>query len=255
MAKRVNRDPYGRTVVRVPEQPLADTIVRFAAPMTEPLGPKPEPDEVRPVLELAIALWNGLVFASPVWECPDPKPLAAVQKKMTGPRAAPGHADLFERQARRWRTEFDFDPRLVGAWSFESSESGRPELVCQAKLPLGVEAHVPPPITKRVAIGGKFLDEVQIRQSATALLSFPVDHHRGLVGSDGAVTIHSKMPTVVALFAAGLLPPVGGPPVEVVVVGRTFGKMVLREVGCAGDSFRGDVAVLSFRPASPEVGG
>lgn len=108
---------------------------------------------------------------------------------------------------------------------------------------------MPPPIEKRVAIGGQFLDETQIRLSATSFLSFPVDSHRGEIGGDGAVKVHSKMPTVVALFAQGRLSAVGGAPVEVMVCGKKLRSMVLEEVSCAENGGHHDVAVLVFRSA------
>jgi hypothetical protein len=141
-------------------------------------------------------------------------------------------------------------PRLVGEWSFEAPRPGRDRLVCETTLPEGVEAHVPPPAEKRIAIGGKFLDEVSIRQSATSFLSFPVENHRGEVGGDGVVTIHAKMPTIVELFAEGALTPVGGAPVDVMVAGKKLGPMVLAEVRCTGGGGHHDIVVLVFRRAN-----
>lgn len=123
-------------------------------------------------------------------------------------------------------------------------------------LPDGVEAEVPPPSEKRVAIAGKFLDEVQIRQSANSYLSFPVHRHRGAVGTDGTATVYAMMPSALQLFAEGRLSRVGGEPVEVVVGGRNLGPMVLTEVRCGGENYRDDIAVLVFRPlgADPAAG-
>jgi hypothetical protein len=158
-----------------------------------------------------------------------------------------GHGD--------WRTAFTFDPRLVGEWSFEASRPVGDRLVCATSLPEGVVAYVPPPAEKRIAIGGKFLDEVSIRQSATSFLSFPVGNHRGEIGGDGAVTIHAKMPTIVELFAEGALTPVGGAPMEIMVAGKKLGPMVLAEVRCTGGGGLHDVAILVFRRADAEVSG
>ena len=113
----------------------------------------------------------------------------------------------------------------------------------------GVEAHVPPPAEKRIAIGGQFLDEVNIRRSAPAFLSFPVDNHHGEIGGDGVVTIHAKMPTIVELFAEGALTPVGGAPADVMVAGKKLGPMVLAEVRCTGGGGHHDIVVLVFRGA------
>ncbi|HSQ63458.1 MAG TPA: hypothetical protein VLM85_09605 [Polyangiaceae bacterium] len=157
---------------------------------------------------------------------------------------------IFALLAERWRTDFAFDPRLVGAWSYGPVDGGEHRLVCETTLPDGVEAEVPPPADKRVAIGGAFLDEVRIRQGANSYLSFPFEHHRGVAGGDGVATIHAKMPCVVQLFAEGRLPRIGGPPVDVSVGVRKLGPMVLNEVHCAGELGRNDVAVLVFRPAN-----
>lgn len=84
---------------------------------------------------------------------------------------------------------------------------------------------------------------------------FPVDRHRGVVGEDGSATVYAMMPSVLALFAEGCLPRVGGAPVEVTIAGRTLGPMVLTEVLCGGKDYRYDVAVLVFRPATIEPAG
>ena len=113
-----------------------------------------------------------------------------------------------------------------------------------------MQAEVPPPIEKRIAIGGKFLDEVLIAQGRNAYLSFPVERHRGVIGDDGAVTVHAMMPSALQLFAEGCLPRIGGAPVEVVVGGRKLGLMVLSELHCGGENYRHDVAILVFKHAS-----
>ena len=252
MARRKQRAPHTRTVVRLPERALAESILHLAAPLLEPLGPAPAPDAARPALEVAINVWNAQVLASPFWDSPDPRPLAVLRKAMCGKQAPPGLADTFELLSARWRAEHSLDPRLVGAWSLETTGPGQHDLVCETRLPAGVEAEVPPPAEKRIAIGGRFLDEVRVRRDATSFLSFPVERHHGEIGSDGVVTIHTRLPTVVELFAEGLLMPVGGTPVDVLVGGKQLGAMVLSEVRCTGYGHH-DVAVLVFRRASAAV--
>ena len=244
--RRRARDAYTKTVVRLPERELAESLLHLAAPLLEALGTTPAPDEARRTIELAVDLWNSQVLASPYWGSPNPKPLAAVRKAMCGKQAPPGLADTFELLSSRWRAEFEFDPRLIGKWSLDTGGSGQPSLVCETMLPEGVEAYVPPPAEKRVAIGGQFLDEVCIRQTLTSCLSFPVDNHRGEIRSDGVVTIHSKMPTVVALFAEGRLSAVGGAAVDITVGSKQLGPMMLTQVFCTGSGGHHDVAVLVF---------
>ncbi|GAC1546335.1 MAG: hypothetical protein NVS3B10_10300 [Polyangiales bacterium] len=241
---RRGRAPYTRTFVRLPEQDLAESILHLAAPLFQRLGPTPSIDEARRAIDVAINLWNANVTASNFWGAPRPKPLADLRRAMRG------DGQMFRRLAERWRQEFAFDPRLVGAWSYEAAEDGQHRLVCETALPEGVDAETPPPAEKRVAIGGSFLDEVRVRQGASSYLLFPVEHHRGVVGDDGVATVYAKMPSVVQLFADGRLPPIDGLPVDVTIGVEKLGPMVLREVRCAGEFGRNDVAVLVFRPVS-----
>jgi hypothetical protein len=84
-------------------------------------------------------------------------------------------------------------------------------------------------------------------------VSFPVGNHRGEVDGAGVATIHARMPTILGLFAEGVLHPVGGQPVEVMVGGKRLGPMVLRKVRCPGGSGHYDVATLVFHPANVAV--
>lgn len=248
--RRTRRDPFTRTVVRLPERDLAESILHLAAPLVEPLGASPPADDVRRAIDLSVNVWNAHVLGSQLWGCPRPKALSDLRKAMCAKGAADGLADVFEGLSARWRKEFSLDPRLVGEWSLEVNEDGGHQLVCEMTLPDGVEAEIPPPVEKRIAIGGQFLDEVKIRVGATSYLAFPVQNHRARVGSDGIATIHARMPTALQLFAEGRLPHVGGAPVEVMVGGKPLGPMVLCEVRCLSNGGRDDVAELVFRPAT-----
>ncbi len=115
-------------------------------------------------------------------------------------------------------------------------------------LPEGVRAEIPPPVEKRVAIGGKSLDEVRIAQGGNTPLSFPVERHRGVIGEDGTPTVFAMMPSALQLFAEGRLPCVDGDPVEVASGGRRLGPILLTEVRRGGENYRDHVAVLVFRP-------
>jgi hypothetical protein len=249
-ARPRRRDPYTRTVVRLPERDIADSILQLAAPLLEPLGPTPPSDDVRHAIELAVSVWNAHVAASQLWGDPRPKALSELRKAMCGKQARTGAAEAFELLSDRWRAEFSLDPRFVEAWSFEANSGGDHRLVCEMALPHGVEAEVPPPVEKRIAIDGQYLDEVRVRQGATSFLSFPVESHRGEVGSDGVATIQAKMPTALQLFADGHVLRVGGAPVEVTIGGKPLGPMVLSEVRCASNGAYHDVAVLVFRQAT-----
>jgi hypothetical protein len=87
----------------------------------------------------------------------------------------------------------------------------------------------------RIAIGGRYLDEVQIRldlPDSLSHLSFPANRHRGRVEED-RVTVFTQGPTGVKLFADGVLPPIGGGAVTVAIGGREFGPCHLEAVETA----------------------
>ncbi len=249
----MRRAPYSWTVVRLPERDLAELVLELAAPLLERLGPAPAIDDARAAVALAVAFWNASVRASKRWEYPRVKELNALKKRMRGRAAAREDAATFDLLAARWRQHW-LDPRLVESWTYEPDSAGVPRLVCTIGLPEGVRAEVPPPAEKRVAIGGRFLDEVQISQGGNMSLSFPVDRHRGVVAEDRTATVYAMMPSALKLFAEGRLTRVGGDPVEVAIGGRKLGPMVLTEVRCGGENFRHDVAVLVFRRADAEGG-
>ncbi len=206
--------------------------------------------------DLAIRFWSAKAQASKIWGPTRPKALNDLRRKMTGKTTAAEDAEAYELLSERWlEREIAFDPRLVGAWSLKVGDDGRPRLSCEIELPDGVEAEVTPPIEKRVAIGGKFLDEARIRLTGTpgaiALLGFPLKHHWGTVSDDGTVTVYTKMPTAVALLAEGVLPPIGGASVALTVQGKKLDAMVLSEIRCDANGGHNDIAILIFKPAKP----
>lgn len=248
--KRRRRDPNTWITVRLPERALTASILHLAAPLLDRLGPAPTPDDARRTLALAIEVWNAHVLASPHWGVPDPRPLAGLCRTAARLGSPPELGDAIALLSERWLAEFRYDPRLVGPWSLAASATGRHDLVCETALRDGVRVEAPPPLEQRIALGGRFLDEVQICQGPDQWLLFPVGNHQGAVDRAGVATIHARMPTVVALFAAAVLHPVGGPPVEVMVGGQQLGPMVLHEVRCPGASGQYDVVTLVFHPAN-----
>jgi hypothetical protein len=245
------RDPNSWTKVRVPERDLAESVLDLAAPLLETLGPAPAIDDARAVVALAVTFWNASVIASKCWGHPRGKELNELKKRLRGRHASLDDAATFDLLTERWREHW-LDPRLVESWAYEADAAGVPRLLCTMGLPEGVRAEIPPPIEKRVAIAGKFLDEVQISQGGNTFLVFPVDRHRGVIGEDGTATVFAMMPSALQLFAEGRLPHVGGEPVEVAIGGRRLGPMVLTEIRCGGENYRQDIAVLVFHTASAE---
>ena len=111
MTRRRGRDPNPRTVVRLPEQALAERALDLAAPLIERLGSAPAPDDVHRAVELAITFWSAQSRASQFWGDPRPKQLNELRRKMTSKKAGPRDAETFELLSQRWRDmEFAFDP-------------------------------------------------------------------------------------------------------------------------------------------------
>lgn len=250
---RRRRSLYSWTSVRLPERPLDACVLELAAPLLERLGAAPSMEEARAAIELAVTFWNASVAASKLWDDSRPAALRALRARMCGREAPAGEAEIFDLLTERWRKHFELDPRLVRSWTYDADAAdaaGIARLVCEVGLPEGVRAEEPPPIEKRIAIGGQFLDEVRIRQGETSYLVFPVERHRAVMGADGRATVYAMMPTALQLLAEGRLSPVGGASVEVIIGGNRLGPMTLVEVRCGGEHLQHDIAVLVFAPAA-----
>jgi len=235
----------------LPERDLAELVLELAAPLLADLGASPPIDAARRTLDLVITFWNANVLASKLWERPRLKDLNELKKRMRGRNASREDAITFDLLASRWR-KHAAEPRLVESWVYEPDESGTPRLTCTMRLPEGVKEWRPPPLESRIAIGGRWLDDVRIALGANQLLSFPVSRHRGEVGPDGTATIYAPMPAALQLFAEGVLPRLrSNDAVEVMVHGRQLGPMVLAEMHCSSSSpHYNDLAVLVFKPRS-----
>lgn len=244
------RDPHAWSIVRLPERDLSEVVLELAAPLLDRLGPAPSVDDARAAVALAISFWNASVLASKLWTIPRPKELNELKRQLCGPTASREDVATFDELSKRW-SEHRFDPRLVDDWTYSLDGAGVARLVCSMRLPERVRAELPPPVQKRVALGGKYLDEVNVAQGVNISVSFPADRHRGEVGADGTATVYAMMATALQLFAEGRLTRVGGDPVEVAVGGRRLGPMVLTHVRCSGLNY--DIAVLVFRPAELEA--
>jgi len=106
----------------------------------------------------------------------------------------------------------------------------------------------------RIAIGGRCLDEVRIRQTRTDMagplsyLSFPAHRHRASVEPDRLV-VSTQAATVVHLFAEGVLVSIGGPAVTVQIGGQEFEPCLLEAVETDGASPLDTTIILRFRRA------
>lgn len=243
--EKARRSANTRTVVFVPEQKLSATLLDFAAPLLEQFRPAPTVDEARGGLDLAIKIWNFHVMAGPLWG--KPQFLKDARARMTDPAGEPALSAFFEILSTRRVEQFDDDPRLVGDWSLAPDDVGGFSLRCEAMLPEGCEPYVPPAPETRIRIGGRFLDEVKIAQSATALLSFPPARHRAeLEGTD--VVVETPASVAVQLLAEGTVPPIGTGTVELVVYGQPARRARLSRVRAPGALGR-ETIYLVFEPA------
>jgi hypothetical protein len=104
----------------------------------------------------------------------------------------------------------------------------------------------------RISLGGKYLDETQIRQArpcearTISFLSFPAHRHWASVTKQ-RVTISAQAASVVQLYATGILPPIGGPAIALEVDGVALGEWVLDAVESGETSAIDDMIVLQFR--------
>lgn len=239
------RRDYVTHLVILPERPLAECILDIASPALEALAP-PTAEARRHLVALAVETWNAQVHASKLWDATRTKPLIELRRRVKGKDAPPGTAEAFERMVSRWKDEHRLDPRLVDTWSLDEASGA---LTCQVTLPESVVVFEPPPLEKRVRVGGMFLDEARIRSGANSFTGFPITAHRGTRADDGEVVIRTKMTTAVVLLANSRLSPIGGTTTDIMVEGKQLGPMVLTDVRCV-DLYGGQDSVeLVLRPA------
>ncbi len=254
--KRARRAPHSWTTVRLPDRPLHERVLEVAAPLLDHLGPQPSPEETRKALELAVEFWNAKVRASKLWERPNTKPWRDLQRAASSKKARPEDSEAFAVLVQRWDAlDLVLEPRLVAQWSFDTGPDGSVRLSCEMALPDRVQAMVMPPEEKRIAINGKYLDEVSIRStqsvsSGVVYRSHPFESHHAAVDRDGHVAIHTPMATAAALLAAGTLPPVGGRPVDLLVGGKSLEGMEFRELRISASGLSDAQAALLFEPSS-----
>ena len=235
---------------------MHERVLELAAPLLDHPGPQPSPEKTREALELAVEFWNAKVRASKLWERPNTKPLRDLQRAASSKKARPEDSEAFAVLTNRWDAlDLWLEPRLVAAWSFDTGPDTQVRLSCEVALPDGVDAKEMPPVEKRIAIDGRFLDEVRIRvaqsgSGAVVYRSDPPQSHRAEIDRDDHVAIHTPMATAATLLAEGNLPPVGARSVELRVGGKPFEAMDFRELRISSAGLGDAQAVLLFEPSS-----
>ena len=123
---RRRRDPYSRTVVRIPEQALHERVLDLAAPLIEQLGSEPAPEAVRAAFDLAITFWNAKGRASKFWGAPRPvpdHPLIACRTALANQRTLKRLRDKWTAQGKpalRARIGLHTGEAIVGNFGSES---------------------------------------------------------------------------------------------------------------------------------------
>ena len=106
----------------------------------------------------------------------------------------------------------------------------------------------------RIAIGGRYLDEVQIRLAKSHApntrsdLSFPAHRHATSIDQDQLV-VATQAATAVKLFSEGVLQPIGGIAVTVRIGSEDCGLWLLDSVEADRESSSDIEILLRFRRA------
>ena len=124
------------SAARVPGLPstrISDTLVSFAQPALDELGPDSDLEQVKQAYEVVIAIWNAHVLAMPAWGAqPELERLAA---RMASGLLPTHMTDLFVRLSQLRQESFADDPRYVSSFAVERDPQGRIHLGCEAKVP------------------------------------------------------------------------------------------------------------------------
>ncbi len=133
--KREGKSTTPRAVTSVPTRKISETLLEFAEPVLDALGPVADAELVRHALQLAINAWNVHAMSMPVWG--NPHFLSEARAAINAPGAPSELSILFERLLERRATVYGSDPRVVGEWNLRTDGAGGFSLRCDARLPRG----------------------------------------------------------------------------------------------------------------------
>ena len=111
-----------------PETKISETFLRFAEPLTEPLGVGITKDQFQEALKIAFTVWNAVVFDAVA--CND-KYTASVRELTS---RDPMTAALIDALIRRKEVEFGDDHRLIGEYTLRQ-KNGEWNLRAEARSP------------------------------------------------------------------------------------------------------------------------
>ena len=111
-----------------PDTKISETFLRFAAPLTESLGPEITKDQFEKALKIAFTVWNAVVYDA----------VAGNDQFITSVRGLtsgdPMTAALIEGLIRRKEVEFGDDGRLIGEFTLRQ-QNGEWNLRAEARSP------------------------------------------------------------------------------------------------------------------------
>ena len=111
-----------------PDTKISETFLRFAAPLTEPLGPAITKDQFEEALKIAFTVWNAVVYDAVAG---NDQYISSVRGLTSGD---PTTAALIEGLIRRKEVEFGDDGRLIGEYTLRQ-KNGEWNLRAEARRP------------------------------------------------------------------------------------------------------------------------
>ena len=115
-----------------PDTKISETFLKFAEPLTEPLGPEITKDQLEEALKIAFTVWNAVVYDA----------VAGNDQFITSVRGLtsgdPMTAALIEGLIRRKEVEFGDDGRLIGEYTLRQ-QNGEWNLRAEARRPSSKE--------------------------------------------------------------------------------------------------------------------
>ncbi len=123
--------------IEVPDRKISETILDFGEPLLSRFDESAPIHVVREAVMIVITVWNAHVMAMPIWG--EPGHLENLEAILRAHPEPPGAPPLVDSLSKRRRERFASDPRAVGRWDVVPDAHGGFKLVCDARLPRGVE--------------------------------------------------------------------------------------------------------------------
>ncbi len=112
------------------------------------------------------------------------------------------------------------------------------------------------PAPPRIAVGGRYLDEIQARieyawhTGSVGYARRPAQHHGAVIDGD-AVTLRLPPLTVIQLYFDGTVPVDRSIPVSLEVDGLALGEFVVEWLRCTERHYTGEPMFLRLRAVTP----